>query len=91
MAIIGGRKRFNRFLLQARDVFEEGVQTVKTARDFSQIFEAYAEFEQSTLEKLIEVMSDTPSAEENAEMELRMARSVGGREGFCQQTNSIAN
>jgi hypothetical protein len=28
---------------QARDVYEEAIQTVPTVRDFSQVFEAYAE------------------------------------------------
>lgn len=32
---------------KARDIFEEGISTVTTVRDFSMIFEAYAQFEES--------------------------------------------
>jgi hypothetical protein len=33
--------------VQARNVFEEGIATVMTVRDFTQIFDAYAQFEES--------------------------------------------
>ena len=32
---------------KARDVYEEGIETVMTVRDFSQVFEAYSEFEEA--------------------------------------------
>ena len=41
---------------KARDVFEEGISTVVTVRDFSVIFESYAQFEQSTLAAKIETL-----------------------------------
>lgn len=49
---------------KARDVFEEGLQTVLTVRDFTVIFESYAQFEQSALAAKLE------TAEEDEEDEL---------------------
>lgn len=51
---------------KARDVFEEGLQTVVTVRDFSVIFESYAQFEQSALAAKLE----TAGEEEDEEDEL---------------------
>ena len=44
--------------MQARDVYEEAIQTVMTVRDFSQVFEAYAEFEEQTLAALMEALDE---------------------------------
>lgn len=38
----------------ARDAFEEGVTTVMTVRDFTQIFDSYTEFEESVIGTLME-------------------------------------
>lgn len=51
---------------KARDVFEEGLQTVVTVRDFSVIFESYAQFEQSALAAKLE----TAGEEQDEENEL---------------------
>lgn len=40
--------------MQARDAFEEGVTTVMTVRDFTQIFDSYTEFEESVIGTLME-------------------------------------
>ena len=53
---------------KARDVYEEGIQSVKTVRDFTQIFDAYAAFE----EELIST-SMTGSVDED-DMEMHLAR-----------------
>ncbi|ANB14542.1 Syf1p [Sugiyamaella lignohabitans] len=39
---------------KARDVFEQGLEDVKTVRDFSQIFDSYCEFEESLIAKLMD-------------------------------------
>ncbi|PWW80625.1 protein prenylyltransferase [Tuber magnatum] len=39
---------------RARDAFEEGVTTVMTVRDFTQIFDSYTEFEESVIGTLME-------------------------------------
>ncbi|KAM7204426.1 Pre-mRNA-splicing factor syf1 [Naviculisporaceae sp. PSN 640] len=40
---------------RARDVFEEGITTVMTVRDFTLVFDAYAEFEESIIGHLMEL------------------------------------
>lgn len=40
---------------RARDVFEEGILTVMTVRDFTLVFDSYAEFEESIIGALMEV------------------------------------
>ncbi|KAI0177771.1 hypothetical protein BJ166DRAFT_31068 [Pestalotiopsis sp. NC0098] len=42
---------------RARDVFEEGVTTVMTVRDFTLVFDTYAEFEESIIGALMEMAS----------------------------------
>ena len=39
---------------KARDVFEEGITTVMTVRDFTLIFDSYVEFEESIIGNLME-------------------------------------
>jgi pre-mRNA-splicing factor SYF1 len=43
---------------KARDIFEEGISTVITVRDFSVIFDAFAQFEQSALAAKLEAAED---------------------------------
>ncbi|KAF3334916.1 pre-mRNA-splicing factor SYF1-like protein [Carex littledalei] len=58
---------------KARDIFEEGISTVITVRDFSVIFDAYAQFEQSALAAKLE------AAEDDSEDE--MDDGEGGKDG----------
>ncbi|KAH6668561.1 pre-mRNA-splicing factor SYF1 [Plectosphaerella plurivora] len=64
---------------RARDVFEEGVTTVMTVRDFTLVFDAYAEFEESVIGALMEMASDRAGkgvVDEDADFDLdiRMMR-----------------
>ena len=64
---------------RARDVYEEGITTVMTVRDFTLIFDSYAEFEESIIGRLMEMASDRADREiedEDADFELdiRMMR-----------------
>lgn len=64
---------------RARDVFEEGITTVMTVRDFTIIFDSYAEFEESIISTLMDaaaVRPDRGKAKGNAEFDLdiRMMR-----------------
>ncbi|KAH7837308.1 hypothetical protein Vadar_012345 [Vaccinium darrowii] len=54
---------------KARDVFEEGMTTVVTVRDFSVIFDAYSQFEESMLRVKMDVESEDEldGGEENGE------------------------
>ncbi|CAG2162641.1 unnamed protein product [Oppiella nova] len=57
---------------KARDVYEEAVLSVMTIKDFSQVFDAYAQSE----EQLIKAKMDSESVtdEDDADLELRLAR-----------------
>ncbi|KAL6990987.1 hypothetical protein U1Q18_009108 [Sarracenia purpurea var. burkii] len=53
---------------KARDIFEEGMTTVLTVRDFGVVFDAYSQFEESMLAlKMEEQSEDDQDDEENAE------------------------
>ena len=56
-----------KLLEKARDVFEEGMTTVVTVRDFSVIFDAYSQFEESVLALKMEAMSEDEQEEEECE------------------------
>ncbi|CAH1785851.1 unnamed protein product [Owenia fusiformis] len=60
---------------KARDVYEEAIQSVITVRDFSQVFDAYAQFEESMFSAKMETSAELgPTEEDDLELELRMAR-----------------
>ncbi|PWY95854.1 pre-mRNA-splicing factor syf1 [Aspergillus sclerotioniger CBS 115572] len=64
---------------KARDVFEEGITTVMTVRDFTLVFDAYAEFEESIIGSLMESAAgrtDKGQSDEEADfdLDLRMLR-----------------
>lgn len=64
---------------KARDVFEEGITTVMTVRDFTLIFDSYVEFEESVIGSLMEaaaVRSEKGQVDEEADfdLDLRMLR-----------------
>lgn len=64
---------------KARDVFEEGITTVMTVRDFTMIFDSYVEFEESIIGNLMEaaaVRSEKGKLDEDADfdLDLRMLR-----------------
>ncbi|RMJ25971.1 hypothetical protein PHISP_03149 [Aspergillus sp. HF37] len=64
---------------KARDVFEEGITTVMTVRDFTLIFDAYVEFEESIIGSLMEgaaARAEKGEANEDADfdLDLRMMR-----------------
>ncbi|XP_072976076.1 uncharacterized protein [Typha angustifolia] len=64
---------------KARDIFEEGLTTVITVRDFSVIFEAYAQFEQSALTAKLE------TAEEDSDSEVDDGEDEkGGKDGVAK-------
>ena len=61
---------------RARDIYEEAIQTVTTVRDFTQVFDAYAQFEELALSKKMEEVSELESAtpEDEVDIELKMGR-----------------
>lgn len=64
---------------RARDVFEEGITTVMTVRDFTLIFDSYTEFEESIIATLMEKASIRAAKglledEADLELDIRMLR-----------------
>lgn len=64
---------------RARDIFEEGITTVMTVRDFTLVFDSYTEFEESIIGTLMEAAaarSDKGKVNEDADFDLdiRMMR-----------------
>lgn len=60
---------------RARDIYEEAIETVLTVRDFTQVFDAYAEFEKNVISAKIQTMEETGASEEDdLDLELRLAR-----------------
>ena len=63
---------------KAKDIYEEAVQTVTTVRDFTQVFDAYAQFEESVISGRMESVDDDVIAvdeeELDLELEMRLAR-----------------
>lgn len=55
----------------ARSVFEEGIQTVTTKKDFVEIWEAYTNFEEKYLERILD--QDNLNQEQLIELEIRQA------------------
>ena len=58
---------------KARDVFEEGILTVMTVRDFTIIFDSYAEFEESIISTLMDAANgraDKGDVNEDADFDL---------------------
>ena len=51
-------------IVQARDIYEEAVQTVTTVRDFGQVFDAYAQFEESMISAKMETISEMGATDE---------------------------
>lgn len=61
---------------RARDIYEEAIQTVTTVRDFTQVFDAYAQFEELSLSKQMELVASKAKSteEDDTDVELRLAR-----------------
>jgi pre-mRNA-splicing factor SYF1 len=60
---------------QARDVYEEGVASVLTVRDFSLIFDAYTQFEETMLTAKLEGYGDADlTDDQQLDVDMRLAR-----------------
>lgn len=61
---------------RARDIYEEAIQTVTTVRDFTQVFDEYAQFEELSLNKRMEQVANDEDAneEDDIDVELRLSR-----------------
>ena len=60
---------------QARDVYEEAIASVVTVRDFSMLFDAYSQFEESLLTAKLEAYGESALTEEQQlDVDMRLAR-----------------
>ena len=61
---------------RARDIYEEAIETVTTVRDFTQVFDAYSQFEEFSLKKQIDQVSrkDQHSEQDDLDIEIRLSR-----------------
>ena len=60
---------------EARDVYEEAIASVVTVRDFSMVFDAYSQFEESILSAKLEAYGDRDlTADEQLDVDMRLAR-----------------
>ncbi|GFR74170.1 pre-mRNA-splicing factor SYF1 [Elysia marginata] len=60
---------------RARDIYDEAIQTVVTVRDFTQVFDACAQFEKSMIASKMEAMEEGGATDEDdLELEVRLAR-----------------
>ncbi|KAF3902995.1 hypothetical protein ABW20_dc0107118 [Dactylellina cionopaga] len=62
---------------KARDAYEEGITTVMTVRDFTQIFDTYVEFEETVIQQEMEEATERqtagkvdPDADQNLDMKM---------------------
>ncbi|GAX78150.1 hypothetical protein CEUSTIGMA_g5592.t1 [Chlamydomonas eustigma] len=68
---------------KARDVYEEGLTSVITVHDFSLIFDAYTQFEESLISAKMEQMADDEDNEEGGDEEdAEAAVGIGSGEDF---------
>jgi pre-mRNA-splicing factor SYF1 len=76
---------------RARDIYEEAIETVTTVRDFSQVFDAYAQFEELSLSKLMEEVNakESPSLDDDIAIDLRLARFENLMERRLALLNSV--
>lgn len=62
-------------LERARDIYEEGMNKVMTVRDFTQIFDAYSQFEETLISSLMDLANkEGLDEEDDLELEMRLAR-----------------
>ncbi|CAF4120962.1 unnamed protein product [Rotaria socialis] len=62
---------------KARDIFEEAIESVLTVRDFTQVFDAYAQSEEGLVTALMNKPNDDDeeiTEDDDLELELRLAR-----------------
>ncbi|KIY66119.1 spliceosome complex protein [Cylindrobasidium torrendii FP15055 ss-10] len=57
---------------RAKEIFEKGITSVLTIRDFTQIFDVYAEFCESLISAMMQSLQDEEDEEEAAEMEAEL-------------------
>ena len=73
---------------KARDIYEEAIETVVTVRDFTQVFDAYAQFEESMVSAKMEASAESGPNDEGRELEIilnfgRLMKHLNENREFC--------
>ncbi|KAF9052709.1 hypothetical protein BJ165DRAFT_1523477 [Panaeolus papilionaceus] len=76
---------------RAKETFEEGMRTVLTTRDFTQIYDAYAELNESLLSALMEQLEEEDDPEEAAELEQEIDRRMPEFEALADRRPFLLN
>ena len=77
---------------RAKDTFEAGLSSVLTIRDFTQIFDAYAEFSESLLSALMESLANPEDEEDDAtEMEKELDSMMKSFEDLMDRRPFLVN
>ncbi|KAG7086653.1 pre-mRNA-splicing factor syf1 [Marasmius oreades] len=81
------RSEFDR----AKEMFEKGLASVLTIRDFTQVFDAYAEFGESLISALMDSLNDEEDEEEAAETEQELDVHMKGFEELMDRRPFLVN
>ena len=77
---------------KARQIFEEGISTVLTVRDFTQIFDTYAEFYESSISALMDAVADEEeSSAEAKETEAELDKQMKDFEDLMDRRPFLVN
>lgn len=76
---------------RAKETFEHGISTVLTIRDFTQIFDAYAEFCESLISALMEGLADEEDEAEAADMEAELDKRMKEFEDLMDRRPFLVN
>ncbi|KAJ1923473.1 pre-mRNA-splicing factor syf1 [Tieghemiomyces parasiticus] len=77
---------------KARDVYEDGVRSVMTVRDFTQVFDAYAEFQESLIASRIRAAADrAPTADDQQPSDLALDLQLARFEDLMDRRPFLVN
>jgi len=76
---------------RARDTFEQGIKTVLTIRDFTQIFDAYAEFGESLISAMMESLENEEDEGDAAETERELDDRIAEFENITDRRPFLVN
>lgn len=76
---------------RARDTFEQGIKSVLTIRDFTQIFDAYAEFGESLISAMMESLENEEDEEDAAETEKELDARIAEFENLTDRRPFLVN
>lgn len=76
---------------RARDTFEKGIKSVLTIRDFTQVFDAYAEFGESLISAMMESLENEEDEGDAAETEKELDARIAEFENLTDRRPFLVN